>query len=103
MAGQSGNQYVISHLVKGTSEFAKLFRAICQTVKEDHRAFRALSMGQENRKAHRVKFRPFGALHLLGTVAPARTRVPMDLESKSELSARQAASLEEDQDPFKGT
>src|SRR5262249_29763087 len=32
MAWQSGNQNVISQLVKGASEFAKLFRAICQTV-----------------------------------------------------------------------
>src|SRR6516162_8528477 len=67
MAWQSGNQNVISQLVKDASEFAKLFRAICQTVKEDHRAFRALSMGQENRKANWVELRPFDTLNLLKT------------------------------------
>ena len=73
MARQPGDQDVISQLVKGASEFAKLFRAICQTVEEDHRAFRALSMGQENRKANWVKLRPFGALNLLKT--PVRLAV----------------------------
>jgi hypothetical protein len=34
---------------------------------EDHRAFRALSVGQENRKANWVKLRPFGALNLVKT------------------------------------
>src|SRR6516162_1771899 len=67
MAWQSGNQNVISQLVKGASEFAKLFRASCQTVKEPHRAFRALSMAQENRKANWVEVQSFGALALLKT------------------------------------
>src|SRR6516162_6218321 len=80
MAWQSGNQNVISQLVKGASEFAKLFRAICQTMKEDHRAFRALSMGQENRKAKWVELRPFGALHLVKT---AQQRSEMTKNAKS--------------------
>ena len=38
-----------------------------QTVEEDHRAFRTLSIGQEDRTANRVKVRPFAGLNLLKT------------------------------------
>ena len=95
MAWQSGNQNVISQLVKGASEFAKLFRAICQTVKEDHRAFRALSMGQENRKANWVELRPFGALNLLKTaelLAIVARRIRMALQTFTDRAQRKIDS-----------
>src|SRR5262245_40145191 len=92
MAWQSGNQNVISQLVKGASEFAKLFRATCQTMKEDYRAFRALSMGQENRKAKWVELRPFGTLNLVKTaerLAVVARRIRMALKTFTDRAQRE--------------
>jgi len=91
MAWESGNQNVISQLVKGASEFAKLFRAICQTVKEDDRAFRALPMGQENREANWVELRALGVLNLLKTpecLAVAARWIRMALKTLADRAQR---------------